>query len=349
MAGGRHRALRRRPAVNHTRRVACGLVATLLLGGASVASAHPLAPVLLALTERAQGRVEVTWKRPLRVADGAARQPVLPAGCAFVESLGASSTDLSVTERWVVDCGAEGLVGRKVAVDGLDATRTDALLRITLSDGRVLQRVLRPDSASLQVPERTPRLEVARDFGAMGFEHILGGADHLLFVFGLVLLVGGRRHLLQTVTAFTVGHSITLSMAALGFVRFPSRPIEVMIAASVFWLAVELARGRDARSSWMRRRPWLMAGSFGLLHGLGFAGALAEAGLPEGEIPLALLSFNLGIEAGQLAFVAVVVAGALAMRRAMPSLPSWALRAPVYAMGSLAAFWCLERIAVLGG
>lgn len=165
----------------------------------------------------------------------------------------------------------------------------------------------------------------------------------------LVLFVGGRRHLVQTVTAFTVGHSITLSMAALGFVRFPSRPIEVMIAASVFWLAVELARGRDARSSWMRRRPWLMAGSFGLLHGLGFAGALAEAGLPEGEIPLALLSFNLGIEAGQLAFVAVVVAGALAMRRAMPSLPSWALRAPVYAMGSLAAFRCLERIAVLGG
>jgi hypothetical protein len=310
------------------------------------AAAHPLAPVLLELEERAGGEVAVAWKRPLRAGDGVQRAPVLPAGCARGASLAPSATDLTVTERWLVDCGEAGLVGRRVGVEGLDATGTDALLRVTLRDGRVLQRVLRPDAASVVVPERTPRSEVARDYAALGFEHILGGADHLLFVFGLLLLVGGGMRLVQTVSAFTVGHSVTLSLAALGFVGFPSRPIEVLIAASVLWLAVDLARSHEAPRSWMRRAPWGMAGAFGLLHGLGFAGALAETGLPEGEIPLALLFFNLGIEAGQLLFVGVLVVAGHALRRIAAPLPAPALRVPVYAMGSLAAFWCLERIAV---
>lgn len=313
----------------------------------TVAMAHPLAPALLELQERGEGKVEVAWKLPLRTLAGADRSPELPSGCRRVETLSRVVTGLSVTERWIADCGAGGLVGQRVGVRGLDATSTDALLRVTLGDGHVIQRVLRPDAAFVDVPEGTPSLEVAQDYGTLGLEHILTGADHLLFVFGLLLLVGGGRRLLQTITAFTVGHSITLSLAATGFVHFPSRPIEVGIALSVFWLAVDLARHAERRASWMRRAPWLMAGSFGLLHGLGFAGALAEAGLPAGEIPLALLSFNLGIETGQLLFVAAMLAVGSLLRGLAPAVPAWLARVPVYAMGSLAAYWCIERAALL--
>jgi hypothetical protein len=256
-------------------------------------------------------------------------------------------TGLSATERFVVDCGASGLVGQRVGVLGLDATSTDALLRVTLADGSVIQHVLRPDAAFVDVPAGTPRLEVARDYAALGFRHILNGADHLLFVLGLLLLVGGGKRLVQTITAFTVGHSITLSLAATGFVQFPTRPIDALIALSVFWLAVDLARRPEQRPSWMRRAPWLMAGSFGLLHGLGFAGVLTEAGLPAGEIPLALFAFNAGIEVAQLLFVLAMLASASLLRGLASGVPGWLARVPVYAMGSLAAYWCFERAALL--
>ncbi len=313
----------------------------LLCGLASGAAAHPLAPSLLEIDEQDAGRAVVIWRRPLRGAPGVERSVELPPACRRGETLGTDVTSLAVTERFAIDCGGRSLVGLRFGVGGLDETRTDALLRVGLADGRVIQRVLRPGESAVTVPEATPSVFVLGDYAKLGAEHILTGADHLLFVFGLLLLVGGGRRLVATVTAFTLGHSVTLCLAALGFVHFPVRPIEVAIAATVFWLAVELAREPQAEGSWMRRAPWLMAGSFGLLHGLGFAGALTETGLPAGDVPLALLSFNLGIEAGQLAFVAL----ALTALRALRALPVWAPRLPVYAMGSLAAFWCLERVA----
>ncbi len=322
-------------------------IALALLAGPPVAAAHPLAPVLLELSEVGPGRFDVTWKRPLRVEGIAERAPELPAECARLASSPRIEADLVATERWVVDCGEGGLVGRPVAVRGLEATGTDALLRIALSDGRVIQTVLRPDASSVIVPERTPPLAIARDYAGLGFEHILGGADHLLFVFGLLLLVGGGRRLLQTVTAFTVGHSVTLSLAALGYVRYPVGPIEVAIAATIFWLAVELARSPGEHEAWIRRAPWLAAGVFGLLHGLGFAGALAAAGLPSGDVPLALFAFNAGIETGQLAFVGAVLSAWALLRVIAPPVPVWGRQIPVYVMGSLAAFWCLERMARL--
>ena len=224
-------------------------------------------------------------------------------------------------------------------IDDLGPAKIDTLVRIELADGRQIQRVLRRSEPSMIVPERATRFGVFRDYLAIGFEHILGGADHLLFVFGLFLLCSGFVPLAKTVTAFTVGHSITLSLAALGYAQLPSGPIEVLIAASVLALAVDLARDED-RPTWMRRFPWPMALVFGLLHGLGFAGALREVGLPDGEIPMALFSFNVGIELGQLAFVAVLLVLAPLVRRIPIPLPR---RAAVYAMGSLAAFWMIER------
>jgi hydrogenase/urease accessory protein HupE len=179
----------------------------------------------------------------------------------------------------------------------------------------------------------------------MGIGHLLTGWDHLAFVLGLVLLVGDWRRLLGTVTSFTLGHSLTLSLAALGFVRLPAGPIEAAIALSILILAVELAH-RD-RPSLLGRRPWLMAASFGLLHGLGFAGALAQVGLPVREIPLALLSFNVGIELGQIAFILAVLGLSFALSPLLRRLPAWTTAVPTYCIGSLAAFWLFQRLAAL--
>jgi hypothetical protein len=169
----------------------------------------------------------------------------------------------------------------------------------------------------------------------------------LLFVFGLLLLADGTRRLVATVTAFTIGHSITLSLAALGVVRFPSAFIEVVIAGTILLLALELARPDARPDNALRRRPWLVACAFGLLHGFGFAGALAEIGLPEDEIPMALFSFNVGIELGQLAFVVVVLVARALVAPRVARAPAWVLRAPVTAMGALASYWCFDRAAGL--
>ena len=234
-----------------------------------------------------------------------------------------------------------------IGVQGLAEAGGNALLRIVLRDGRRIQAVLHGGEPVFEVPARPSALQVFADYLRLGVLHIATGTDHLVFVFGLLLLAAGPRPLVATVTAFTAGHSVTLSLAALGVVRFPSAPIEVLIALTILALAVELARGPDAPPSALRRRPWAVAFGFGLLHGFGFAGALAEIGLPEQEIPLALFSFNVGIEAGQLAFVALVLALRALFAPLSRLAPPWLARAPITAMGALAAYWCLDRGAAL--
>jgi hydrogenase/urease accessory protein HupE len=310
---------------------------------AAPAGAHPLAPSLLELRELPSGDVAVLWKTPLLRAVGSDVRPELPARCASRGEPSVERDAASVTLRWTVRCGEAGLVGATVAVRGLERSGTNALVRVALADGRAVSAVLQGGEPGLVVPERQPSLAVISDYLLLGAGHILTGPDHLLFVLGLVLLVTGSRLLLYTVTAFTLGHSVTLSMAALGFVRFPSDWIEVGIAATLVVLAAELAREVAAEPSLLRRRPWLMAFFFGLLHGFGFAGALARVGLPSEEIPLALLSFNLGIELGQILFVGVVLGARSLLGPLLLRGPVWLFRAPAYAIGSLAAYWCLER------
>ncbi len=312
------------------------------------AGAHALSPALLVLHEDAAGGVAVTWKIPTLRLIGAELRPILPAECPVTQREEISEGDDSVTTRWRIDCGAQGLLGRTVGVDGLAAAKTDALVRLELADGRAIDTVLRAREPELVIPAHEGGVGLASRYVTLGVEHILTGYDHLLFVFGLLLLASGARALVATITAFTLGHSITLTLAVLDVARVPSGPVEVLIAFSIFVLAVELARGdRTGAPTLMQRRPWLMTLVFGLLHGLGFAGTLRAAGLPPDAIPLALFGFNVGIELGQLAFVLAVLALTALARPALRRLPTWSYALPVYAMGSLAACWTIERLVPL--
>jgi hypothetical protein len=306
------------------------------------APAHPLAPSLLQLEEVGGSRVRVVWKTPVLRVPGSRLRPILPAACRPVGEREGRQEGTAWIEQWHAECGA--LVGATVRVEGIAASKADVLLRVALADGRSFRHVLTAEAPSFLIPEREKPGDVARGYAGLGLEHILGGFDHLLFVFGLVLLVRGRRALLWTVTAFTLGHSVTLSAAVLGVVHIAPRPVEVLIAFSILLLAAELARGEEAPPTLMRRFPWLMAFSFGLLHGLGFAGALAEVGLPEGEIPLALFSFNAGIEIGQILVVVLVLGGRAALSPLTARLPARTVLVPPYVIGTLAAFWCFERL-----
>ena len=322
------------------RRLAAAALLALVPGPGAV-RAHPLAPALLEVREQGGGRLDVGWKTPLLRPRGTALAPVLPPACRDTGARTPSRDDTGIWTRWTAECGAGGLVGAEVGATGFGTTGIAALVRVTLADGRVVRGVVTAARPLLVIPPRPATLDVVRDYLRLGIAHILTGPDHLLFVFGLLLLAGTARRLLATVTAFTAGHSVTLTLAALGVVTPPSRPIEAAIAASVLALAIELSR-RPAPTL-MRRRPWAMAATFGLLHGLGFAAALREAGLPSGDVPLALASFNAGIEVGQVAFVLAVLALAAATARVRAALPAWMARVPVYAMGSLAASWWIER------
>jgi len=330
------------------RRAALAACSLALIALASLpARAHRLAPSLLSVEERADGTLDVLFKTPLQRPAGIDLAPVLPEACAETGEPRVERDAASVTLHFAARCEGADLVGARFSVTGLAASGTNALLRVALADGRRVQAVLHAGQPSFAIPARATPWTVFRDYLRLGAGHIASGFDHLLFVFGLMLLADGARRLVATVTAFTVGHSITLSLAALGVVRFPSALIEVVIAATILLLALELARPDDRPDTALRRRPWLVACGFGLLHGFGFAGALAEIGLPEGEIPMALFSFNVGIELGQLVFVAAVLAARALVAPVLSGAPAWLLRAPVTAMGALASYWCLDRAAGL--
>jgi hydrogenase/urease accessory protein HupE len=328
------------------RRAAAAVAAA--FAAAAPAVAHRLAPSLLEVEETADGAIAFSFKMAQPQPSAAEIAPDVPGRCAPTERPSVETDEQSVTVRWTADCGAAGIVGARFGVLGLAESGTNAILRVALRDGRRLQAVLHAGAPSFVVPERASALGAFRDYLRLGALHIATGFDHLLFVFGLVLLASSTSRLLWTVTAFTAGHSVTLSLAALGIVRFPTASIEVAIAATILVLAVELARPDGAsRPSALRRRPWAVAFAFGLLHGFGFAGALAEVGLPQEEIPVALFSFNVGIELGQVAFVAIVLALRRALAPVLARAPDWVARVPVTAMGGFAVYWCIDRTAGL--
>jgi hydrogenase/urease accessory protein HupE len=313
-----------------------------LLLWALPAAAHQFAPALLELEEISAERARVSWKQPILRVQGSRLHPVLPPECRGVGEPVVREEGTGLKAKWEIAC-PDGLAGKSVGVEGIAASQADVLLRVNLRDGRKMRQVLTAAAPSFAIDADASRTGVFKDYAELGVEHILLGWDHLLFVLALVLLVGWGRSLLWTITAFTAGHSVTLALAALGWVAVPQAPIEAAIALSIFFLAVELTRVGQGKQTLTQKAPWAVASGFGLLHGLGFAGALAEVGLPAAEIPLALFSFNAGIELGQLAFVAVVLAAAAALKRLAPVWPRWSQAVPAYGIGALAAFWFLER------
>jgi hypothetical protein len=323
------------------------LAATALwvMGAASPALAHPLDPALLEIEESPTGTLDVLWRWPRSQTVEAPLQAILPDACKSLSAPVVSQTGPRVTQRWRARCSEGSLVGQRIGIAGLRERQTDALLRVHLADGRLIQAVLRGDAPALTVPARSGRLDVLRDYLRLGFEHILSGPDHLLFVLGLVLLVHGWRRLVWTVTAFTAGHSVTLALAVLGVVTIPTRPVEVLIALTIVVVAAELTR--SGRETWVQRFPWAMAFTFGLLHGLGFAGALTQVGLPGDEVSLALFAFNVGIELGQLLCVTVILSVRAGLRRVPVHWPAAVARIPAYTIGSLAVFWVAERTAAM--
>lgn len=309
---------------------------------AAPALAHQFAPALLELEELSAERARVSWKQPAVKVQGSQLRPVLPPECRGVGEPKIETQGTGLRATWEIACPG-GLAGKSVGVEGIASSQADVLLRVTLRDGRALREVLKPETPSFRIEADSSRWGVFKDYAKLGIEHILLGWDHLLFVLALVLLVGWGRSLLWTITAFTAGHSVTLALASLGFVNVPQAPMEAAIALSIYFLAVELAGAKAGKKTLTQRAPWAVAGSFGLLHGLGFAGALAEVGLPKAEIPLSLFGFNAGIEIGQLAFVGVVLLAAAALKRLPLAWPKWSAALPAYGIGALAVFWFLQR------
>lgn len=302
--------------------------------------AHQFAPALLELQESNGDQVGVRWKEPLIRVLGSQLQPVLPVDCEALDTPTVSEENTGRVSKWTLYCPG-GLVGKKLEVANIASSGANVLLRVRFLDGHVLRQILSPAEPGITIPDIEDRWAVFWNYAKLGIEHIMTGTDHLLFVLGLTLLVSGKR-LLVTVTAFTVGHSITLALAALGWIHVSTTAIEAGIALSIYMLAVELA-GRDRRG-FLCRYPWGMAGVFGLLHGLGFAGALSQVGLPDGEIPLALFAFNIGIECGQVAFITVVLLLWGGLRRMPYRWPEYIRLIPAYSIGSLSVFWFFQRI-----
>jgi len=308
------------------------------------ASADEIRPALLEITERDGGWVDVVWKKPA-LGDRVLRlEPVFPE---FFEQA-APTSGRALGGGWVeyrsYRTGGQALAGETIRVEGLAGVSTDILLRIRLADGIEHSAILNASHLSFTIPEQPSRSEVAVSYWQMGTIHILQGFDHLLFLLTLLLIVQGIWPLLKTVTAFTLAHSLTLVLATLGLVNLPSAPTEAVIALSIMLLAVEVVHKNRGAYTFSERFPWLIAFTFGLVHGLGFAGALSEIGIPQNELPLSLLMFNLGVETGQVLFVVAVSLLLTALQRYQARSSQILTRAAPYVIGSVAAFWTFTRV-----
>lgn len=318
--------------------------ALVLLLATGAAAAHELRPAYLEITEAEPETYAILWKVPAQGEYRLSLHVGLPERCAETAPPVAVIIDAASTSRWRVRC-AGGLAGQTIVIDGLVATFTDALVRIVHTDGTVQTARLTPDFPELVVTAAPNAADTARTYFLLGVQHIMLGLDHLLFVLALLLLIRSPRALIATITAFTVAHSITLAFAALGLAAAPQAPVEALVALSIVFVAAEIVRKQRGQADLSSRYPWLIAFLFGLLHGFGFGGALRGIGLPQKDVPLALLTFNLGVEAGQLIFVALALAaiGSLKLLLAIPAERPRLIIA--YLIGSLSAVWFVQRIA----
>lgn len=333
-----------RSAVSSLRGLWLALLALLI---SCSALAHDARPAYLEIRQISDARYDLLWRIPVMAGMPLPVVLKLPQGVHNVTEPAISELSDSRVERRMIEAPG-GLAGQRIEFPGLQGTIADVLVRIEGADGHITTQLVRGSMPWIDIAAPAgSALEVFSAFVAHGTLHILFGYDHLLFVLALMLIVRSTKALVLTVTAFTLAHSITLALAALGVVRVPGPPVEAAIAFSIVLVAAEIVRLRRGEPSLTARQPWLVAFCFGLLHGFGFAGALSQIGLPQGEVPLALLAFNVGVELGQLAFIGAVLAVVAVVRRLRiaAGLRRRLRRLAPYVIGSLAAFWFVERVA----
>lgn len=315
--------------------------------------AHELRPGYLELKQIDTEQYDVLWKVPAKGDLRLGLYVKLPGNCKSISNPLAYQASGAYIEKWTTECDG-GLTNGEISIVGLTSTFTDVLARVERKNGSSQVVRLTPSSPSFIIESEPGKLQIVKAYMVLGVEHILLGIDHLLFVLALLLIVKGWKRLIGTITAFTIAHSITLAAATLGLVNVPGKPVEAIIALSIVFVAAEILHGMNGRKGLAERMPWLIAFIFGLLHGLGFAGALSEVGLPQTSIPLALLFFNVGVELGQLLFVAAVICLYFAVKsvftRIKAKQPGSLLSIPriekgvAYLIGSVASYWVIERI-----
>jgi len=323
------------------------LAALLLLwtGLAGLAQAHELQPSSMELRQLTSERFEVIWRAPVYYRKPHPAQLQLPEIWQTVGEPTIQQLQDSALHRRVVDVPGGVIDGAMIHFVGLESTITDVFARFVWLDGSETTAIARPSQPWIEVAAQRSAWQVAWDYTVLGVDHILSGFDHLTFVLALLLIVSGARRLLITVTSFTLAHSITLAAATLGVLWVPGPPVEAVIALSILFLASELVKVNRGFPSLTARYPWIVAFTFGLLHGFGFAGALAEVGLPQHEVPLALLMFNVGVELGQLLFIAVILVIVRLSKWLRSEWPAWIRQVPAYGIGGIAALWLIERVA----
>jgi hypothetical protein len=325
---------------------ACAAVLVIVVPGVQ---AHESRPAYLEISETAPGRYDVLWRTPLLAG---MRLPValtFPAGVGNVTEPTLHVLPDSLVERRSIQADGAGLAGRRLEFVGLQATITDVLVRVQLRDGRRSTTLVHPSQPWIEIAAARGPLALAGGYVLAGIHHILLGVDHLLFVLGLLLIVKDRWMLVKTISSFTLAHSITLAIATLGYGSVAPAPLNAAIALSILFLGPEIVRAWRGETSWTIRHPWLVAFAFGLLHGFGFASGLITLGLPRAEIPIALLSFNVGVEAGQLLFVVLILLLERAFRVLEVRWPRLIEVLPGYAVGSLGAYWTIQRVVMLVG
>lgn len=317
-------------------------LATLFLM-AQPARADELRPGYLEFTQKTEVDWTLIWKAPMRGGVTPATQPILPKGCIAKGDPQRTMGEMAMISTFKITC-AGTVAGHSIGLSNFSAAQTDVLVRVAPLDRPVQALRLTAAEPSVEIAAKPDAWQVARTYFVIGVEHIVFGYDHLLFVVALVLLLTGFRTIAIAVTAFTVAHSITLIGTTLGLLGLPQRPVEAIIALSIVFLAVEIVKKKEGEPRLSERVPWVVAFLFGLLHGFGFAGALKEIGLPESDVPTALLTFNLGVEAGQLLIVTATLALLWALRSLRPGWTRPAIRVSTYAIGGVASMWLLERV-----
>lgn len=321
------------------------LLTLCLVAFAGAASADIFRPAYLELREAGDDRYDVLWKVPAQGSDRRlAAYVTMPPGTETLSEPRVTLVGNAWTERWQVRHPG-GLTGRTIRIEGNAVGVTEVIARLERLDGSSQVARLPIEDPVFVIEAPKGQAAVAWSYFVIGVEHILGGVDHLLFVLALLLVVRNMRKLVWTITAFTVAHSVTLAAATLGWVHVPGPPVEAIIALSIVFVAAEFVHAKEGHPGLTERAPWIVAFSFGLLHGFGFAGALSEVGLPDNALPLALFTFNVGVEAGQLLFVGAFVLLRFLAHRLAIAHSDWLPLATAYGIGSVAAYWTIERVA----